>query len=276
MFYLYRTLSAWLWNVNMVDSQCCSTSPPPPRRRTPPNTRLFSPPACSTRSTSAWCTSHITHLTNTWHLNSSWLQLSHWTWLGERPQTQWGRWTLCGTEGRLLPCQTLLPTIQRWHQLRPTCRRGLDWVGFWFLKGIFSRFLRLIPGGGESDLSAALRLNLMRLETNLKFRQKSFNGNCCLCIFSTWNVVCLKVVVTAPVPQILQLGGGIHARLQEQPQVLQQLEKVKSMSMQSCSSFFIRFLPAVFLLFVLLLQPRWSIQPDLFLACSSMSRSIWA
>ena len=60
------------------------------------------------------------------------------------------------------------------------------WIELGFdSQGIFSRFLRLIPGGGESDLSAALRLNLMRLEINLKFRQKSFNGNCCLCIFST-------------------------------------------------------------------------------------------
>ena len=36
----------------------------------------------------------------------------------------------------------------------------------------------------------------------------------------------LKVVVTAPVPQILQLGGGVHDRIQQQPQLLQQLEKV--------------------------------------------------
>ena len=37
---------------------------------------------------------------------------------------------------------------------------------------------------------------------------------------------CLKVVVTAPVPQILQLGGTVHERLQDQPQLLQKLEKV--------------------------------------------------
>jgi len=35
------------------------------------------------------------------------------------------------------------------------------------------------------------------------------------------------VVVTAPVPQILQLGGGVPARLQQQPQLLQQLEEVE-------------------------------------------------
>jgi len=37
----------------------------------------------------------------------------------------------------------------------------------------------------------------------------------------------LKVVVTAPVPQILQLGGGVQTRIQKQPQLLQQLEKVE-------------------------------------------------
>ena len=36
----------------------------------------------------------------------------------------------------------------------------------------------------------------------------------------------LKVVVTAPVPQILQLEGGVHARLQQQPEILQELEQV--------------------------------------------------
>lgn len=35
------------------------------------------------------------------------------------------------------------------------------------------------------------------------------------------------VVVTAPVPQVLQLGGEVHARLRQQPQLLQQLEKVE-------------------------------------------------
>jgi len=35
------------------------------------------------------------------------------------------------------------------------------------------------------------------------------------------------VVVTAPVPQILQLGGTVHERLQDQPQLLQKLEKVE-------------------------------------------------
>jgi len=35
------------------------------------------------------------------------------------------------------------------------------------------------------------------------------------------------VVVTAPVPQILQLEGGVHARLQQQPELLQQLEQVE-------------------------------------------------
>ena len=50
----------------------------------------------------------------------------------------------------------------------------------------------------------------------------------------------LKVVVTAPVPQILQLGGGVPARLQQQPQLLQQLEEVKS-QLQSRSSIFRSF-----------------------------------
>ena len=56
----------------------------------------------------------------------------------------------------------------------------------------------------------------------------------------------LKVVVTAPVPQILQLGGGVQTRIQKQPQLLQQLEKV------DLSTAFLRQLhifPTIFLSF---------------------------
>ena len=173
----------------------------------------------------------------------------------------------------LLPGQTLPPTIQRWHQLRTTCRRGFEfWLCFQSLTEpetvlfqsltepetvlfqsltepqtvSLSRFLRLILGGGESSRSVDSRLSLMRLYSNFNCckhnRNFNFGQKFLVFFFHDWMWLWLKVVVTAPVPQILQLGGGVHDRIQQQPQLLQQLEKVdRHYQLQSCSSFSVCF-----------------------------------
>ena len=93
----------------------------------------------------------------------------------------------------LLPGQTLPPTIQRWHQLRTTCRRGFEfWLCFQSLTEpetvpfqsltepqtvSLSRFLRLILGGGESSRSVDSRLSLMRLYSNFNCCKHNRNFN---------------------------------------------------------------------------------------------------
>ena len=82
---------------------------------------------------------------------------------------------------------------------------------------------------------------------------------------------CLKVVVTAPVPQILQLGGTVHERLQDQPQLLQKLEKVSFLRLS-----FSRY-KSIHSVLYMPVEKRWNTQPVLFSGCSSTSQltSVW-
>ena len=169
------------------------------------STRLFSQLDCSSLSTSTgfryFSSFSVLCIAST----------SYWTSPGERPPTRrWWR-PLCGSSRRLLSGQALPQTIQRGHYLWSPRGRGLN-------------------SSCKKILSFAL-LKILATDDG-RWRVKSECGQeaefdaVIVATTSFGTRACLKVVVTAPVPQILQLGGTVHERLQDQPQLLQKLEKV--------------------------------------------------